>query len=64
VARLGYRGCDLYHREGSERWRAYRDVVSHTGAGATESRLDPPRHFERTLLASAPLGLIPPGLLD
>ena len=65
VAQLGYRGCELYRRDGGERWRAYGEVVARTASdGTSESRLDPTGQFERTLLDSAPRGLIPPGFLD
>jgi hypothetical protein len=60
---LGYRGCFL--REGDEReWFAYGGVVTLRQKGASESRRDEGRTFEKTLLSSAPEGVVPSPLLD
>ncbi len=58
---LGYRGCFL-REEGHRVWFAYGGVVR-LEAGRSEWREDNERRFEKTLLASAPPGLLPSGLL-
>ncbi len=58
---LGYRGCRLLAPDGRQ-WRAFDGVVTmeHGPQGSREMRDDPTRSFERTLLATAPPGLLPP----
>ena len=60
VPALGYRGCALECAPGRH-WRAYKGVVDSapTRASSLEYRLDRHSTFERTLLMSAPLGLLP-----
>lgn len=60
---LGYRGAFLRDDAGNE-WYAYRGVVAAKSVNSSAARLDENRAFERALLASAPQGSIPPGLLD
>ena len=55
---LGYRGCFLRCGPDVE-WFAYGGVVTLKRAEGHESRLDSARHFERTVLQSAPDGLMP-----
>ncbi len=57
---LGYRGVFLRAPDGRE-WTAFNGLVSLTTPGGTESRTDPAREFEKSLLASAPEGLLPEG---
>ena len=58
TSRLGYRGVFLRGPGGRE-WQAFSAIASlKTGAGV-EVRTDAERKFERTLLASAPSGLLP-----
>jgi hypothetical protein len=55
---LGYRGCVLEDGSGGA-WRAYGGVATSTA----QSRTDAERRFERALLATAPAGALPPGLV-
>lgn len=54
---LGYQGCTL-KRKGKHWWTADGVVIL-----GKETRKDPARRFEKTLLASAPEGSLPPSLL-
>ena len=56
---LGYRGVALTAPDG-ERIEAYGGTVTR---GDGERRADPARGFERAVLASAPPGAVPDGLL-
>lgn len=58
---LGYQGSFLRHADGRE-WTAYRGVVTLQVGRAAVKRGDPLRRFERTLLGSAPSGLLPSDL--
>jgi hypothetical protein len=58
--RLGYRGVFLRAPDGRE-WTVFNGLVSLTTPDETESRTDPAREFEKSLLASAPEGLLPEG---
>lgn len=58
---LGYRGCFLKGPRGRE-WFAFAGVVTLRSPRRPQSRRDPSKKFERTLLASAPAGLLPPWL--
>ncbi len=58
---LGYRGCFLREDQNRE-WVAFGGVVELKRGGQSEIRRDKERAFEKTLLASAPPGLLPPGL--
>ena len=55
---LGYRGCMLTAPDGRV-WRAFRELVTL----AADSRRDSEREFERSLIASAPAGVLPPSAL-
>ena len=55
---LGYRGCWLRAPDGRT-WTAFRELVSL----ATDARRDAEREFERSLIASAPDGWLPPTVL-
>ena len=60
---LGYRGCFVRDPRG-RRWDAYAgSVVLKTGS-ASESRADPNRQFEKTLLESAPADILPASFLN
>jgi hypothetical protein len=62
VARLlGYDGCYAANSTG-DRWIARDGHVSRHAGTSSEHRDDPQRRFERTLLRSAPDGLLPPDL--
>ena len=52
---LGYRGCYVRGPAG-RMWTAYGELVKLSG----ERRRDDERRFERTVLSSAPAGLLPP----
>jgi hypothetical protein len=56
---LGYRGCFL-KCSGQRQWVAFDGVVVLKTAQRSESRRDIEKRFERTLLASAPTGKLPP----
>ena len=58
---LGYRGAFLRSPDSRE-WLAFKGIVSLTTLSESESRADPSREFERSLLSSAPAGLLPPDL--
>jgi len=62
---LGYRGCFLKGSRGRQ-WFAFAGVVTlrspRRSEGRPESRRDPAKKFERTILASAPAALLPPWL--
>jgi hypothetical protein len=52
---LGYRGCTLRAPDGRV-WTAFRELVSL----ALDTRRDGEREFERSIIASAPPGILPP----
>jgi hypothetical protein len=52
---LGYRGCTITAPDGRV-WTAFRELVTL----AVDSRRDGGREFERSLIASAPPGILPP----
>jgi hypothetical protein len=62
---LGYRGCFLNGPRGRQ-WFAFAGLVTlrspRRPEGRPESRKDPAKKFERTILASAPAALLPPWL--
>ena len=58
---LGYRGCFLNGPRGCQ-WFAFAGVVTLRSPRRPESRRDPAKKFERTILASAPAALLPPWL--
>lgn len=60
---LGYRGCFL-RDAGKREWDAFGGVVSLESAEGVEFRSDPVRQFEAALIASAPKGRLPEGLLS
>lgn len=55
---LGYRGCLLRAPKGRQ-WFAYNGLVVLKANRHTEARRDREKRFEKTLLSSAPKGLIP-----
>ena len=59
---LGYRGSILDDGTGRE-WRVHAGVVVSTSGADIETRSDAERRFERALLATAPPGTIPPGIV-
>jgi hypothetical protein len=60
---LGYRGCLLRDRA-VRTWEAYGGLVTLIAYGRVESRYDPERTFEKTVIASAPAGLVPCEMVD
>ena len=56
---LGYRGCSLRDPEG-RMWIAYHELVTLS----SERRRDDERRFERTVLSSAPTGVLPPSTAE
>jgi hypothetical protein len=56
---LGYRGCFL-KCPGERQWTAFDGLVFLKTARRSQLRRDVERRFERTLLASAPPGKLPP----
>jgi hypothetical protein len=62
LAGLGYRGSFL-RRPGQREWIAGNGLVSLRTPAGVETRKDEAREFERILLASAPKGLLPEGLM-
>ena len=60
---LGYRGV-FVKEPGHREWTAFNGTVSLTTPGGVEVRRDPARQFEKTLLSSAPKGLLPEGILE
>jgi hypothetical protein len=56
---LGYRGSAVHDGRG-RRWWAYKGVVTFSMPSVSERRLDEHGVFENLILASAPLGLLPP----
>jgi hypothetical protein len=63
TARLGYRGVVLRSPSGSE-WTAFAGSVSLRSNNIISTRDDPARRFEKTLLSSAPKGVLPEGKID
>ncbi len=59
---LGYRGCFVRDPRGRQ-WYAYGGRVLLTTGGASETRADPNRQFEKTLLESAPADILPANFL-
>lgn len=60
---LGYRGS-FVRGPGHREWVAFNGLVSLTTPAGVEVRSDPARKFEKTLLLSAPKGLLPKGVLE
>ena len=58
---LGYRGAFLRAPDKRE-WLAFSGDISLTRPAGSESRADPNREFERSLLNSAPAGVLPSDL--
>jgi len=63
TARLGYRGVVLRSPNGSE-WTAFTGSVSLRSNRVISTRDDQARRFEKTLLSSAPKGVLPEGKID
>jgi hypothetical protein len=57
---LGYRGCVAHDAAGGWRWEAYAGGVR----CVDELRSDPTRAFERLVIGSAPLGVLPVNILE
>jgi hypothetical protein len=55
---LGYRGCLLKDNINRE-WFVYKDFIRLSINGVSETRLDRHTKFEKLLLSSAPVGLLP-----
>ena len=55
---LGYRGVFM-KEPGHREWTAFNGTVSRTTPTGAEARRDPARQFEKTLLSSAPRGMLP-----
>lgn len=58
IPQLGYRGCTL-HRGDQQHWHAYGGIVT----SGNQRKQDSERRFERAILESAAVGLIPRSLL-
>src|SRR5215470_18718550 len=58
---LGYRGAFLRAPDDRE-WLAFNGIVFLTTSASSESREDPNREFERSLLSPAPAAILPPDL--
>ncbi len=56
---LGYRGCSVRDPEG-RMWIAYHELVTLS----SDRRHDDERRFERTVLSSAPTGVLPPSTAE
>jgi hypothetical protein len=61
--RLGYRGVEL-RCEPDAVYFAYGGLLKSEIAGAVEWRLDTGRTFERSLLSTAPYGVLPPSVVE
>jgi len=61
--RLGYRGV-VVKEPGHREWTAFNGTVSLTTPAGVEVRRDPARQFEKTLLSSAPKGLLPESMFE
>ena len=59
---LGYRGCFLKCEIGIV-WSAYGGIVTLMTPNGSESRTDQNNDFEKTLLSSAPEGLLPKDII-
>ena len=59
---LSYRGCLIKCCDGIE-WFVFKNIVSLTISGKTESRADYDKKLESLILASAPQDIVPPSLL-
>jgi hypothetical protein len=59
---LGYRGSLVRDTQGRA-WYAYGGRVVLKSGSVSETRTDPDRQFEKTLLASAPAGILPESFL-
>jgi hypothetical protein len=57
--KLGYQGCFL-KCPNNEEWTAFEGIVMRRKLDAFEYRRDKERTFEKTLLSSAPKGILPP----
>jgi hypothetical protein len=55
---LGYRGC-FVRDPGGPTWTAFHELVTFSTESSSETRRDDERRFERTVLASAPAGILP-----
>jgi hypothetical protein len=58
-SRLGYKGCKLFDPAKDMEWWAYEGLVSLRKKATVETREDPNREFEKSILDSAPTGLVP-----
>jgi hypothetical protein len=61
---LGYRGCFVRNNNANREWFVYGVVVTLKMNDSSESRLDIQYRFEKLLLSSAPIGLLPPYCLN
>lgn len=60
---LGYRGSFL-RGPGNREWAAFKGLVSLRTHMGMQVREDVTREFERTLISSAPRGVLPEGLIE
>lgn len=60
---LGYRGSFLRENDKQE-WMAFNGLVSLRTGAVMQVRKDAARMFEKTVLSSAPEGLLPKGLIE
>ena len=61
---LGYRGCFVRDNDSNREWFVYGVIVTLKMNDSSESRLDRQYRFEKLLLSSAPIGLLPPYCLN
>ena len=60
-AYLGYQGTYLKSADNSE-WHIFNNTVTRVSNNTIETRVDKNRHFEKTILKSAPSGILPDAL--
>ena len=59
---IGYRGCWLRAPDGTA-WVVASGLAAQRSPAHDEVRADAQRGFERAILATAPAGVLPPGVL-
>ena len=60
-AYLGYKGTYLKSEDNSE-WHIFNNTVTRVSNNTIETRVDKNRYFEKTILKSAPSGILPDAL--
>lgn len=62
-AYLGYGGTYIKSSDNSE-WHIYNDTVTFRNNNTLETRIDKNRYFEKTILKTAPRGILPDALCN